>query len=235
MRVFRDNRGRLWTVAIDVAAVERVRGIVGVDLIEAVSGGLMARFAADLALVVDVLYAVCLDQADRRGVSDAAFGKALIGKDRLANAASALRGELLDFFPSARDGANKDRAAKVPTADEIRGLIWRSAGVVGVDPGPLTLRQLLAMADARGHDEWQRTASVLAMLFNAHRDPRRTDPASPDDFNPFARRQADENKLTVPPKLANKLMFEDSGSSSGGTPDGQRSQCRQGLHRTYRP
>lgn len=207
MRVFRDNRGRLWTLAIDVAAVDRVRGVVGVDLIEAVTGTLLARLAADPSMVVDVLYAACIVQADRRGVSDAAFGKAMTGKGRLAAAAAVLRDELLDFFPAPCPGEAAEERAKDVTPAEVRELIWRAAGVLGLDPGPLTLRQLVAMSNCRGESEWKRTGSVLAMLFNAHRDPRRTDPASPDDFNPFVRAKAEQQKLAVPPKMANKLMF----------------------------
>jgi len=211
MRVFRDSKGRLWTVAIDVAAVERVRGIVGVDLIDAVSGGLLAKLAVDPALVANILYALCMDQADRRGVSDAAFGKLLVGKQALTDAAAALKDELLGFFPVPRPGAAKrtDNKRPAPTSAEIREMIWQAAGKVGVDPGPLTLRELLEMAEARGAEEWRRTSSLLAMLFNAHRDPRRSDPAVPDDYNPHVRRDENQSQvLKVPPKMANKLMFD---------------------------
>ena len=39
MRTFTDNAGRTWTVAINVAAVKRVRGLIKVDLYKLVDDG----------------------------------------------------------------------------------------------------------------------------------------------------------------------------------------------------
>ncbi len=54
-----------------------------------------------------------------------------------------------------------------------------------MNPGPFTLRELVWMADAKGRDEWSRTASLLALIANAHRDPKRARAFTPSDFNPF--------------------------------------------------
>lgn len=43
------------------------------------------------------------------------------------------------------------------------------------------------MADARRREEWSRTASMMALLANIHRDPRRGRAFTADDFDPFAR------------------------------------------------
>jgi len=56
--------------------------------------------------------------------------------------------------------------------------------VAGVDPGPLTLRELALMAEGRARLEWGQTAQLLALLYNAHR----TEGAralSADDFDPY--------------------------------------------------
>ena len=45
--------------------------------------------------------------------------------------------------------------------------------MIGVDPGPFTLRELVWMADARQTDAWNHTAAVLAMLANTHRNPKK--------------------------------------------------------------
>jgi hypothetical protein len=47
------------------------------------------------------------------------------------------------------------------------------------------------MADARQRAAWQHTASVLALLANCHRDPKKTRAFKPADFDPFARRGGD--------------------------------------------
>jgi len=54
----------------------------------------------------------------------------------------------------------------------------------------LTLRELLAMAEARAKDEWSRMSVLLALLANCHRDPKKTRAFRPSDFDPFAKRPA---------------------------------------------
>ena len=51
--------------------------------------------------------------------------------------------------------------------------IWELAGIVGVDPGPLTLRELLWMYAGRRREEWVHTAHLLTLTANCHRGPRR--------------------------------------------------------------
>ena len=47
-------------------------------------------------------------------------------------------------------------------------------------------------------DEWQRTASLEALLVNLHRDPRKRSPVSPSEFDPFRRRDAKHPRHTQP-------------------------------------
>ncbi len=42
------------------------------------------------------------------------------------------------------------------------------------------------MAEGRSRDEWARTSSLLAMIANCHRDPKKTRAFKPADFDPFA-------------------------------------------------
>lgn len=60
------------------------------------------------------------------------------------------------------------------------------AGVVGIDPGPFTLRELLWMADSKLADSWGRSAQITAMIYNANRG-ENSSAATPDDFNPYRR------------------------------------------------
>jgi hypothetical protein len=46
------------------------------------------------------------------------------------------------------------------------------------------LRELVLMAEARSRAEWARTAALLALNANLHRDPKHR-AFTPDDFNPF--------------------------------------------------
>ena len=36
----------------------------------------------------------------------------------------------------------------------------------------MTLRELFWMAEARQRDQWNQTAQILAMIYNAHRNPK---------------------------------------------------------------
>ena len=62
-----------------------------------------------------------------------------------------------------------------------------------MDPHPLTLRELVAMAEGRVRESWDHTSVVLALVANVHRDPRRrSDPFMPAEFHPYDRSRAAE-------------------------------------------
>ena len=79
--------------------------------------------------------------------------------------------------PGGRDARQRWRS-DLAGAD-IERLIDRLAGIVGVDPGPLTLRQLVRMAEARREHDWNIASSVMAMLAEIHRDRKATPQAVP--------------------------------------------------------
>ena len=65
-------------------------------------------------------------------------------------------------------------------------MIWEIAGIVGVNPEALTLRELLWMVNAKRREAWTHTSSVLATLANIHRDPKKKPRAfTSNDFNPM--------------------------------------------------
>lgn len=56
------------------------------------------------------------------------------------------------------------------------------------------------MAEARGRDNWAHTSSVLAMLANVNRDPKKTPAFQPADFDPYRPRK--------PTRVDRKTGFE---------------------------
>jgi hypothetical protein len=98
MHTFTDTQGRVWTIAITVDAVKRVRALTGTDLLAVAGGDLLERLSTDPVLLADVLYAVVRPEADARQVSDADFGRALAG-DVIGAATTALLEDIVDFFP----------------------------------------------------------------------------------------------------------------------------------------
>ena len=99
MRTFKDNLGRTWPIEVHVTSVRRVRDLVGVDLLSlgTTDGGLYAKLAEDPVLLCNVLYVLCRDEADHRGVTDEEFGKGLAGQ-AIDDATAALLEELTAFF-----------------------------------------------------------------------------------------------------------------------------------------
>lgn len=128
MRTFKDNQNREWTVEITVAAIKRVRGLAGVDLMEVLEGsnGLIEKLVRDPVLLCDVIYAACKPQADERQITDEAFGASMAG-DAIEHATAALLEELVDFCPSPRDRANLGRVLKATrdVMDKARDVVER--------------------------------------------------------------------------------------------------------------
>jgi hypothetical protein len=126
VKTFTDNAERSWDVAINVAAVKRVRDLTGVDLLEIVDGTLIEKLIRDPILLCDIVYAVCKPQADERDpvVSDEEFGRAMAG-DAIEHATTALLEDLVSFCPSPRDRKNLGQvlAATNRVMDRARDLV----------------------------------------------------------------------------------------------------------------
>jgi hypothetical protein len=75
---FTDGKGRPWDVEIDVVTIGRVRERLKVNLLEVVlPDNTLLEKLADPCLLVDVLFALCEDQAKEKNVSDIDFGKSM--------------------------------------------------------------------------------------------------------------------------------------------------------------
>jgi hypothetical protein len=124
MKTFTDNAGRTWTIAINVDAIKRVKGLLDVNLLEVVEGTLIERLIRDPVLLCDVVYVVCKPEADEKHVSDEDFGRAMAG-DAIEHATRALLEELVLFSPSPRDRANLTRVLETTwrVMDKARDLI----------------------------------------------------------------------------------------------------------------
>ena len=122
MRTFVDNAGRTWTISIHVAAIKKVKGLLGVDLYGLVDGSFegLGKLIADPVALVDVLYCLCKDEADKLGVSDEDFGRTM-GGDSLNRASDAFLAEYTDFFPDPRVRAGLTKVLE--KARKVEGLV----------------------------------------------------------------------------------------------------------------
>lgn len=121
MKEFRDDQGRPWMVALTVAAAERVRGLVQIDVTDDVAqpDGSVTRqtrsvpfdlidvgninrtlevLRTNYGKIGEVLYAVCRQQVDDKKLSKEQFLEGLRG-DAIEAGTKALEEELVDFFP----------------------------------------------------------------------------------------------------------------------------------------
>ena len=114
MKTFKDNADRTWTVTVNVDAIKRVRSLLSIDLMEAVEGKLIERLIGDPVLLCDVIYCLCKDDADSRGITDEEFGSAMAG-DAIELATTALLEELVDFFPQGKRQLLRKALAKLET------------------------------------------------------------------------------------------------------------------------
>ena len=53
------------------------------------------------------------------------------------------------------------------------------------------------MAEARSRDAWAHTSTVLAMIANANRDPKRTRAFRPGDFDPYSQKSSAERPTPI--------------------------------------
>lgn len=64
-----------------------------------------------------------------------------------------------------------------------------------MDPRPLTLRQLCWLAEGAQRERWARAGALMALLANCHRDPNKTRPFKPSDFDPYGKRTNERIQL----------------------------------------
>jgi len=135
MHSFVDNSRRTWEVAINVAAVKRIRGLLGIDLYALVDDGFksLSKLVSDPVTLADVLYCLCKDQAEKQSISDEDFGRALAG-DAITQAADAFVEELIDFFPDARARASLRKA--IEAGKTVRDKVLSHAETIldSIDP-----------------------------------------------------------------------------------------------------
>jgi len=78
------------------------------------------------------------------------------------------------------------------------------------------------MAEARRKDAWDRTSTVLALIANVNRDPKKTRAFRPKDFNPYERRRTSGMPITKGNISVLKKVFVKPGRRSpaeGGKED----------------
>jgi hypothetical protein len=53
------------------------------------------------------------------------------------------------------------------------------------------------MAEARGRESWAHTSAILALIANVNRDPKKTRPFKPSDFDPYSAKDRRDAAIEV--------------------------------------
>lgn len=151
MRSFKDNEGREWVVAVNVTGIKRCRGLLKIDLLGLLDDKLegLSRFLSDPIALVDVVYVLCKDQADGRGVSDEDFGRAMAG-DAIARASAAFVEEYADFSqdPRLREMIRAVIAKARAMEDRVRE--YQTTRLAEIDPEAMASEAIEQLRKASG-------------------------------------------------------------------------------------
>jgi len=66
------------------------------------------------------------------------------------------------------------------------------------------------MTEARGRFEWGQTASLMALVANVLRDPKKTKTVKPSDFNPYTEKE----KKKVPVSILRDIWCKQDSAQS---------------------
>lgn len=106
MASFKDDKGNIWDVNINVAAVKKLRSRIDFDINKMIvlTGrtpdiALATKVLEDPVLLCDILFVLCEKQAEQRGFTDEQFGELLASGDVILGAVEAFMKAVVDFFP----------------------------------------------------------------------------------------------------------------------------------------
>jgi hypothetical protein len=57
--------------------------------------------------------------------------------------------------------------------------------VLGIHPGPFTFGEIVGMAVDKEFSNWEKTATICHVVYQMHRDPKKSKDISALDFNPW--------------------------------------------------
>lgn len=102
MTRFKDKNDKEWRIEITMGTIKTVRELLCIDLMESIKKDGESNLSFELMLnpemLVDILFVVCMDQADAEKITDIQFA-ALMGGDAIELATEALLGEIVNFSP----------------------------------------------------------------------------------------------------------------------------------------
>lgn len=127
MKTFTDTEGRLWNVKGSLGAFERVKTSTGVDMLDLPSTQNCLKQISDVFLLGRVLYAMCEDQCEARGITPEQFADGF-NADVLVEASNGLLEEVVffcrkDLRPAMQMALDKARQADERMIETMRSRV----------------------------------------------------------------------------------------------------------------
>ena len=124
MKTFTDTEGRLWNVKGSLGAFERVKTGTGVDMLDLPTTQQCLREISDVFRLGKVLYCMCEDQANARGLTPEQFADAF-NADTLYEASNALLEEVIffcrkDIRPMMQMAMDKAKQAETRAIEKLK-------------------------------------------------------------------------------------------------------------------
>ncbi len=125
---FIDGLGRSWTPEVNVVTIGRVRNALSINLLELLlPDNTLSDKVSDPCLLVDVLYLLCKDQADKLGVDSESFGRSMTPDGIEDGWSAALEGIVLfsqrGIRPAYQKVLAKAKAYQAAAAEQIKTLV----------------------------------------------------------------------------------------------------------------
>ena len=131
MPSFTDVAGREWSVSLHGDAIRQIRAEAVVDRLANDKPETISRLVDDPCHLVQVLWCVVAEQAERDGISPEQFGRALAGA-AVEQATEALLEALCCFFPPRRAGLLRNLLEKLKRVQTLQ-LEQAEAELAGLD------------------------------------------------------------------------------------------------------
>lgn len=127
MKTFTDTEGRLWNVRGSLGAFERVKTSTGVDMLDLPTTQNCLKEINNVFTLGRVLYAMCQEQADGRGLTPEQFADAF-NADTLHDASNALLDEVVffcrkDMRPALQMALDKARQADARIVETMQSRV----------------------------------------------------------------------------------------------------------------
>lgn len=127
MKSFTDTEGRIWSIRGSLGAFERVRTLTGVDMLDLPTTQNCLKEINDVFTLGRVLYAMCQDQVEARGITPEQFADGF-NADTLHEASNALLDEVVffcrkDLRPALQMALEKARQADAKVVETMQSRV----------------------------------------------------------------------------------------------------------------